>query len=124
MNGEKLPIWVADYVLMSYGTGAIMAVPAHDERDHAFAKKFDLPIIEVVGGAETSVQDEAYVGDGPLVNSGFLEARMLRMQKRLSLRGSKKKRLVSVNSISPSRLAIFPSALLGRTIPTPPRRRR
>ena len=75
MNGEKLPIWVADYVLMSYGTGAIMAVPAHDERDHAFAKKFDLPIIEVVGGAETSVQDEAYVGDGPLVNSGFLDGK-------------------------------------------------
>ena len=60
---------------MSYGTGAIMAVPAHDERDHAFAKKFDLPIIEVVGGAETSVQDEAYVGDGPLVNSGFLDGK-------------------------------------------------
>ena len=75
VNGEKLPIWVADYVLMSYGTGAIMAVPAHDERDHAFAKKFDLPIIEVVSGAETSVQEEAFVGDGPLVNSGFLDGK-------------------------------------------------
>ena len=74
VNGEKLPIWVADYVLMSYGTGAIM-VPAHDERDHAFAKKFELPIIEVVSGAETSVQEEAYVGDGPLVNSGFLDGK-------------------------------------------------
>ena len=48
VNGEQVPIWVADYVLMTYGTGAIMAVPAHDERDHAFALKFDLPIIEVI----------------------------------------------------------------------------
>ena len=48
VTGERMPIWIADYVLMGYGTGAIMAVPAHDERDHAFADKFDLPIVEVV----------------------------------------------------------------------------
>src|SRR5262249_8411045 len=59
---------VADYVLMEYGTGAIMAVPAHDERDHAFAKAFGLPIREVVSGGE-DVQAEAYTGDGSLVNS-------------------------------------------------------
>ena len=52
VNGEKMPIWIADYVLMSYGTGAIMAVPAHDERDYEFAVKFDLPIIEVVAGGD------------------------------------------------------------------------
>lgn len=70
VNGEKIPIWIADYVLMSYGTGAIMAVPAHDERDYEFAKKFGLDIKEVVSGG--NIAEEAYVGDGPHVNSGFL----------------------------------------------------
>ncbi|AIF43985.1 leucine--tRNA ligase [Virgibacillus sp. SK37] len=70
VNGEKMPIWIADYVLMSYGTGAIMAVPAHDERDYEFAQKFELPITEVVTGGDVS--KEAYTGDGKLVNSDFL----------------------------------------------------
>jgi leucyl-tRNA synthetase len=70
-NGEKMPIWIADYVLVSYGTGAIMAVPAHDERDYEFAKQFDLPIKEVVAGGD--VEKEAYTGDGEHVNSGFLD---------------------------------------------------
>ncbi|CAG9622168.1 leucine--tRNA ligase [Sutcliffiella rhizosphaerae] len=69
-NGEKLPIWIADYVLMSYGTGAIMAVPAHDERDYEFAVKFELTIVEVVAGGDVS--KEAYTGDGEHVNSDFL----------------------------------------------------
>ncbi|HEY4176354.1 MAG TPA: leucine--tRNA ligase [Kofleriaceae bacterium] len=73
VNGKKIPIWIADYVLASYGTGAVFACPAHDERDHAFAKKFDLPIIEVVKGADNDVQAAAYTGDGPHVNSGFLD---------------------------------------------------
>jgi leucyl-tRNA synthetase len=68
VSGERVPMYVADYVLMEYGTGAIMAVPAHDARDHEFARKFDLPIREVVGGGQ-DVQAEAYAGDGPLVNS-------------------------------------------------------
>jgi leucyl-tRNA synthetase len=68
VNGERLPMYVADYVLMEYGTGAIMAVPAHDQRDHEFARRFDLPIREVVAGGD-DVQAEAYTGDGPLVNS-------------------------------------------------------
>jgi len=71
VNGEKMPIWIADYVLASYGTGAIMAVPAHDERDYEFAKQFDLPIKEVVAGGE--VGKEAYTGDGEHVDSGFLD---------------------------------------------------
>ena len=73
VNGEKLPVWISDYVLTTYGTGAIMAVPAHDMRDHDFAVKFGLPIIEVVGGGE-DVQKEAYtdVASGNMVNSGFL----------------------------------------------------
>lgn len=70
VNGEKMPIWIADYVLVSYGTGAIMAVPAHDERDYEFAKKFNLEIKEVVAGG--NVAKEAYTGDGEHVNSGFL----------------------------------------------------
>ncbi len=74
VNEKEIPIWVSDYVLMSYGTGAIMAVPAHDTRDWEFAKKFNLPIIEVVAGGE-DVQKEAYtdVATGKLVNSGFLD---------------------------------------------------
>jgi len=73
VTGNEIPVWVSDYVLMTYGTGAIMAVPAHDDRDWAFAKKFNLPIIEVVGGGE-NVQEAPYVDveDGVMVNSGFL----------------------------------------------------
>ncbi|MGG3453841.1 leucine--tRNA ligase [Paenibacillus rhizolycopersici] len=70
VNGAKLPIWIADYVLAGYGTGAIMAVPGHDERDYEFAKQFDLPILEVVAGGDLA--KEAYTGDGEHVNSGFL----------------------------------------------------
>ncbi len=70
VNGKKIPIYIADYVMMGYGTGAIMAVPAHDERDYDFAKKFGLDIIEVVSGGD--IEKAAYVGDGPRVNSDFL----------------------------------------------------
>ena len=74
VNGKEIPIWVSDYVLMSYGTGAIMAVPAHDTRDWEFAKKFNLPIIEVVAGGK-NVQEEAFtdVATGKMINSGFLD---------------------------------------------------
>ncbi|MBG9944447.1 leucine--tRNA ligase [Brevibacillus formosus] len=71
VNGERLPIWVADYVLISYGTGSIMAVPAHDERDYEFAKTFDLPIKQVIAGGDIS--KEAYTGDGEHINSGMLD---------------------------------------------------
>ena len=71
VNGEKMPIWIADYVLMSYGTGAIMAVPAHDERDYEFAQQFGLEIKEVVSGG--NVEESPYTGDGIHVNSGFLD---------------------------------------------------
>ena len=73
VNGEKIPIWVADYVLVTYGTGAIMAVPAHDERDFAFAKKFGLPIRKVIAPPDANDDDddlpEAYIGPGVMVNS-------------------------------------------------------
>ncbi|MGF9909199.1 leucine--tRNA ligase [Brevibacillus porteri] len=71
VNGERLPIWIADYVLISYGTGSIMAVPAHDERDYEFAKTFDLPIKQVIAGGDIS--KEAYAGDGEHINSGMLD---------------------------------------------------
>ena len=72
VNGREIPIWVSDYVLMGYGTGAIMAVPAHDTRDYAFAKKFGIPMVEVVAGGD--ITNEAYtdIVDGTMVNSDFL----------------------------------------------------
>ncbi len=70
VNGKEIPIYLADYVMMGYGTGAIMAVPAHDERDYDFAKKFGIDIIEVIKGG--NIEEAAYTGDGPMVNSDFL----------------------------------------------------
>ena len=70
VNGQKLPIWVADYVLGGYGTGAVMAVPAHDERDFAFAEKFDLSIVQVIDKPEHSADAGCYSGEGELINSG------------------------------------------------------
>ena len=69
VNGAQVPIWISDYVMMSYGTGAVMAVPAHDERDFEFAKKFDLPILKVVEGGK---DEEYFSGDGVAINSGFI----------------------------------------------------
>lgn len=70
MNGEKIPVWIADYVLSSYGTGAIMAVPAHDERDYEFAKKFNSSITQVIGGGDISQAAYTETQTGELVNSG------------------------------------------------------
>lgn len=72
-NGEKVPVWVADYVLGGYGTGAVMGVPGHDERDNEFANKFDLPIIEVIEKPENDEEIGVYHGEGPLVNSGTFD---------------------------------------------------
>ena len=71
VNGASVEIWISDYVMMGYGTGAIMAVPAHDDRDYEFAKKFNIPIIEVIEGGDIS--KEAYTGDGIHINSEFLD---------------------------------------------------
>ncbi len=71
VNEEKIPIWISDYVLASYGTGAIMAVPAHDDRDYEFAKKFNIPIIQVLKGG--NIEKEAYTQDGVHINSSFLD---------------------------------------------------
>ena len=80
VNGKKIPVWTSDYVLMGYGTGAIMAVPAHDERDYAFAKKFGLEIMEVIK-SDKGVKEEAFTGDGELINSGFLNGLRVRESK-------------------------------------------
>ncbi|SEM14217.1 leucyl-tRNA synthetase [Paenibacillus sp. cl141a] len=96
VNGAKVPIWIADYVLAGYGTGAIMAVPGHDSRDWEFAKQFGLPIIEVVQGG--NVEEEAYTGTGAHVNSGFLngldnEAAIQAMNEWLEKEGKGKKKV-------------------------------
>ncbi|WP_158736519.1 leucine--tRNA ligase [Alteribacillus sp. YIM 98480] len=96
VSGEKLPIWIADYVLVSYGSGAIMAVPGHDERDYEFAKQFDLPIVEVVEGG--NLDEEAYTEDGPHVNSEFLnglytDEAITKMIERLEKEGKGKKQI-------------------------------
>jgi leucyl-tRNA synthetase len=71
VDGRQVPIWVSDYVLSGYGTGAVFGCPAHDERDYSFATELGLPIIEVIKGGDISTA--AYLGDGPHVNSGFLD---------------------------------------------------
>ena len=91
ITGKEIPIYISDYVMMGYGTGAIMAVPAHDERDYDFAKKFGIDIVEVIKGGDIS--KEAYTGDGEMINSGFLngftnkKASIERMLEYLSKQG-------------------------------------
>jgi len=96
INGAEIPIWIADYVLMNYGTGAIMAVPAHDERDHDFAKKYDLPIVPVIESMDKAkkidVLKEPYTGEGRLINSAgwddyYVPAAMQRIIKDIEHRG-------------------------------------
>jgi leucyl-tRNA synthetase len=86
VNNERIPIWIADYVLMSYGTGAIMAVPAHDERDYEFARKFKLPIIPVIQpegqeDAEKVIAEAAYIGPGQIINSGPINGKPVNEEK-------------------------------------------
>ena len=90
VNGKEIPIYISDYVMMGYGTGAIMAVPAHDQRDYDFAKKFGIDIIEVIKGGDISV--EAYTGDGEMINSDFLngiEKKSDAIEKMLGFLGEK-----------------------------------
>jgi len=81
VNGKEIPIFISDYVMMGYGTGAIMAVPAHDQRDYEFAEKFGVEIIEVIKGGD--MEKEAYSGDGEMVNSDFLNGYTDKRQKKL-----------------------------------------
>ena len=122
VNGERIPMFVADYVLMEYGTGAIMAVPAHDQRDYDFAKAFDLPIRRVVepadGAATTTAPSSAHTENEVLVNSGrftgmsAVEAK--ERDHRLARPGGSRP---SLDQLPPARLAALPPALLGRSDP-------
>ncbi len=82
VNGNEIPVWVSDYVLMGYGTGAIMAVPAHDERDYAFARKFGIPMVEVVAGGDIANEPYTDIKDGVMVNSGFLDGKTVAEAKK------------------------------------------
>ena len=118
VNGEKLPVYIADYVLVSYGHGAIMAVPGHDERDHEFAKKFGIEIKRVVEGGDNDINEAAYSGDGKLVNSDFLNGldkakAISKMNEWLEDKSLGKKH----DYLQTERLVIFSSKVLGRTFP-------
>ena len=116
LNGEKVPIWVADYVLMTYGTGAIMAVPAHDERDFAFARRFKLEIRPVISpsGEPVDQLDEPYMGEGTLVNSGRFDGlHAPSPQSRRSTPTSGPRAGGADGRLPPARLADQPPALLG-----------
>ena len=118
VNGQEIPVWVSDYVLMGYGTGAIMAVPAHDERDWEFAKKFGLPIVEVVAGGD--VQNAAYtdIQDGVMVNSGILNGLKVKdaIQDHHRLVAGKGPGRAQ-GQLQVARLGVLPPALLGRADP-------
>ena len=122
-NGKPVPIFIADYVLAGYGTGAIMAVPGHDQRDWEFAREFGLPIVEVIAGGDIS--EAAYTGDGVLVNSGYLDGMDVAAAKeaitaRLEADGRGRARI----ELQAARLAFRPAAVLGRAVPDRLRRRR
>jgi leucyl-tRNA synthetase len=86
VNGEQIPVWIADYVMMGYGTGAIMAVPAHDERDFEFATKYDLPILQVVQPNDQKVEWRGFTGNGKAVNSGFLDGMKTKDAKKATIK--------------------------------------
>ena len=134
VNGEQIPIWIADYVLASYGTGAIMAVPGHDERDFEFAKQFDLPIVTVVQptdewlkktGSTLDDLTEAYSTNGVAINSGIARRPDHRRGQGEDhrLAGGEGPRHADGQLQAP-RLALQPAALLGRAVPDPARTRR
>ena len=123
-NNQPIPIWVADYVLMTYGTGAIMAVPGHDERDHEFATTFDIPIVEVISpissvaqgprASATTVQEQAFEGDGVCVNSDFLNGLQVAdaKEKMITWLESEKERHAS-GSVPFTGLAFLTATVLG-----------
>lgn len=118
VNGNKIPIFVSDYVLMTYGTGAIMAVPAHDTRDYDFAKVFGLPIVEVVAGGD--VEKEAFTdcATGTMVNSGFLNGLTVDEAKKAIIEWLEKEGVGEPKVNFKLRDWVFSrSALLGRALP-------
>ena len=114
-NGDVVPIWIADYVLMNYGTGAVMGVPAHDERDFAFAKTFNLPITEVISpdGKPADELKEAYLEPGIMVNSGNFNGLESQAKKKIIDYAADNKLGVRAHPVSFARLADQPATLLG-----------
>lgn len=118
LNGAKVPIWLSDYVLADYGTGAIMCVPAHDDRDFEFAKKFDLPIIQVIArdGVEIMDMTQAYTeASGIMINSGEwngMESSVLKREAPGDDRGAWNRK--EDGQLQTARLGILEAALLGR----------
>ena len=122
-NGEQVPVFIADYVLAGYGTGAIMAVPGHDQRDWEFAREFGLPIVEVIAGGDIS--EAAYTGDGVLVNSGYLDGMSVAARQGGHHRAAGIRRpRPGPHRIQAARLAFRAATLLGRTVPDRLRQRR
>ena len=123
VNGAEIPVWIADYVLMGYGTGAIMAVPGHDTRDFEFAEAFDLPIVRVVaapGEAAETPLEAAFVGDGTLVNSGDFDGVSVPTasgDRRLARRTRRRR---GADQLPPTRLVCVPATLLGTSHPDHP----
>ena len=116
-TGEEIPIWVADYVMMGYGTGAIMAVPGQDERDWEFAEKFDLPIVRTVQPPD-GWEGKAYTGEGPAINSDFLDGLGVAEAKAKMTDWLVEKGLGEAQGqLQAARLAVQPAALLGRAVP-------
>ena len=116
-TSEAIPVFVADYVLMGYGTGAIMAVPGQDERDWEFAEEFDLPIIRTVQ-PPAGFDGKAYVGDGPAINSGLLDGLDVADAKREIIDWLEAGRArPGDRHLQAARLAVQPPALLGRAVP-------
>ena len=113
-TGKEIPVWISDYVLMSYGTGAIMAVPGHDSRDWEFAKKFDLPIVEVVAGGD--IEKEAFVDteEGTIVNSGFLNGMQVPDAIQAMIDWLEKEGLGTRKVNYSPRLGLFQAEVLGR----------
>ena len=115
-TGKPIPIWVADYVLAGYGTGAIMAVPGQDDRDWAFASQFDLPIVRTIE-PPSDFDGDAWLGDGPAVNSGFLDGLRVEAAKAAHDRMARGRgKRPSPHELQASRLAVLETALLGRTV--------
>ena len=118
LTGKNIPIFISDYVLISYGTGAIMAVPAHDTRDFEFAKKFDLPVVEVVAGGDVSKEAFTDCATGTMVNSGFLNGMTVEEAKAAILTHLEEKGVgAEKGKLQAARLGFLPPEILGRADP-------
>ena len=117
LSGQEIPVWVSDYVLAGYGTGAIMAVPAHDSRDYAFARHFNLPIIPLIEGCDVS-EESFDAKEGIMMNSGFLNGltvpEAIRRAKGIRARARHRAR---EGELPPARRHLQPPTLLGRAFP-------